>query len=129
MKRLLPKYYVYEIWDPVEQICRYVGKGHGKRVKDQSDPSKITNKRLRDLMLMYRGQGIDISAKIVYRHSIEAEVLRKEMVLIAKYGRVGVDKGGTLYNITSGGQGVVGRGIPVTIADIPYSTIKEAADA
>lgn len=129
MKKSLPKYYVYEIWDPVEKVCRYVGKGHGKRVKDQSNPERITNKRLQQLVESRRKEGFFIEPKIVYRHNIEADALRKEMALIAKYGRHGVDPNGTLFNITSGGQGIVGRGKPITIAEIPYSTIKEAADA
>jgi len=124
-----PKYYVYEIWDPLTEVCRYVGKGYGKRAKDQANPERITNEKLRKLVENCKNEGFEIEPIIVYRHNIEAEVLRKEMALIAKYGRLGIEPDGTLYNITAGGQGIVGRGKPVTIAGILYSTMKEAADA
>jgi transposase-like protein len=127
MKKALPKYYVYEIWDPIDGVCRYVGKGHGKRVADQSDPRKVGNPRLKALISDRKDQGIAIEPMIVYRHNIEAEVLRREMALIAKYGRIGVDPDGTLFNVTAGGQGITGRGKPVTIMGIVYSTITEAA--
>jgi len=129
MGRPLPKFYVYEIWDPVEKKCRYVGKGHGKRAEDQVDPDKINNARLKTLIETRAKEGIKLKPRIVYRHNSEAEVLRKEMALIAKYGRLGIEPGGTLYNLSGGGQGSTGHGKLTIVAGIPYSTIKEAAEA
>jgi hypothetical protein len=91
MKNNLPKYYVYEIWDPIANVCRYVGKGYGKRAKDQVDPKRIDNERLRQLVEHLKEEGFEVGPKIVYRHNMEADVLRKEMSIIAKYGRQDVD--------------------------------------
>ena len=129
MAKQLPKYYIYLIIDPVENKCRYVGKGHGRRAKDQVNSDKIKNPKLKDLIIQRAKEGIEIQPQIVYRHNIEAEVLRKEIALVARYGREGIDPEGTLFNITTGGQGIAGRGTSVSIANILYSTIKEAADA
>lgn len=129
MRSGLPKFYVYEIWDPLTQKCRYVGKGQGSRATNQVVEDKQRNPKLKRFLAECAAQSVEIAPKIVYRHNIEADVLRKERALIARYGREGVEQGGTLFNITSGGQGIFGRGTAVEIAGILYSTIKEAAEA
>lgn len=89
------KYYVYGIYDG-DNICRYIGKGKGKRVKDHFTNS--SNKLLRECI------DRNYTYKILFNELTEQEALLKEINLIKQYGRLDKNNG-TLFNETWGGDG------------------------
>lgn len=89
------KYYVYGIYDG-DNICRYIGKGKGKRVKDHFTNS--SNKLLRECI------DRNYTYKILFNSLTEQEALSKEIELIKLYGRLDKNNG-TLFNETWGGDG------------------------
>lgn len=90
------KYYVYGIYDG-ENICRYIGKGKGKRVKDHFT-NNSSNKLLREHI------DRNYTYKILFNSLTEQEALSKEIELIKLYGRLDKNNG-TLFNETWGGDG------------------------
>ena len=89
------KYYVYGIYDG-NNICRYIGKGKGKRVKNHFTNS--SNRLLRECI------DRNYTYKILFNELTEQEALLKEIDLIKQYGRLDKNNG-TLFNETWGGDG------------------------
>jgi hypothetical protein len=90
------KYYVYGIYDE-QNICRYIGKGKGNRVKMHFN-SCSSNKLLQECL------NKNYKYRILFKKLTEQDAYSKEIELIKLYGRL--DKGnGTLFNKTWGGDG------------------------
>lgn len=100
-------FYVYRYIDKIKNIPIYVGKGKTDR-KDmhmraakKGESSPFYN-RIRDLKFE---KGVSI--EIVKEKLLEHESMRLEAELIEKHGRICLGTG-TLYNLTSGGEGISG---------------------
>jgi hypothetical protein len=96
-------FYVYGLWTPgafdLDQI-RYVGKGCGMRVI-----ARRRSKRVAEWIAEVGEPHFDLLAA----NMTEAEAFALEIELIAKYGREGIDEGGVLWNVTTGGAGAPGQ--------------------
>jgi hypothetical protein len=97
-------YYVYGLWalyaalEP--DLIRYVGKGRGRRVIG----SKLTrSKRVKDWIEI--GEPL---FDIIAANLTEVDAYDLEIQTIAKYGREGIDLGGVLLNVSTGGAGAAG---------------------
>lgn len=90
------KYYVYGIYDE-QNICRYVGKGKGNRVKMHFNNCS-SNKLLQECL------NKNYKYKILFKKLTEQDAYSKEIELIKQYGRLDKDTG-TLFNKTWGGDG------------------------
>jgi hypothetical protein len=113
---------VYEIYDPRNGDCIYVGKGNlgdWNRFNDHyrfnnhlCDARNVTIKQVKNpfkarLLRKIIDAGLQPILRIVGEYSTEREALDEEIRLIAHYGRR--DKGlGTLTNLTDGGEGTCG---------------------
>jgi len=100
------QYYVYVFSDPRpgKGSCeRLVGKGHGRRAYDLKNGRPL---RFIRFVAQCEKLNLTIPRKIIACASEDA-ALKLEVKLIAKYGRLDLGKG-TLYNLTNGGDGVVG---------------------
>lgn len=91
-------FYTY-IWKDANGTPFYVGKGKGKRYLAAN-----AQQRSKDFMLVYAGGGC--VSEIVDEFIHESEAFAHEMELIQRYGRR--DFGGTLVNLTDGGEGASG---------------------
>ena len=102
-------YYVYIYKDPrptKNQQVVYVGKGTGDR--DLSHWSRGShNKPLQDFLSHLRQRGLEPIRQRVLETEDEQEAFKKEIELIALYGRRNIGTG-TLFNLTDGGEGVSG---------------------
>ena len=103
------KFYVYVYRDPRPRKGMqpvYVGKGTGDR--DMSHWLRGShNKPLQDFMSHVRLAGLVPTCQRVFETDDEQEAFAKEVELITLYGRR-IDKTGTLFNLTDGGEGVSG---------------------
>jgi hypothetical protein len=102
-------YYVYVYKDPrptKNQQVVYVGKGTGDR--DLSHWSRGShNKPLQDFLSHLRQRGLEPIRQRILETLDEAEAFKKEIELIALYGRRNIGTG-TLFNLTDGGEGLSG---------------------
>lgn len=102
-------YYVYIYKDPrptKNQQVVYVGKGTGDR--DLSHWSRGShNKPLQDFLSHLRQRDMEPIRQRVLETEDEQEAFKKEIELIALYGRRNIGTG-TLFNLTDGGEGLSG---------------------
>jgi hypothetical protein len=95
-------YYVYGLWAPgafEPDLIRYVGMGHGKRA---FCPPCHRSKRVKAWIAEMGEEPLfDIIAADLTRD----EAFYREREEIAKYGREGIDEGGRLLNVSTGGAG------------------------
>ncbi len=90
-------FYVYTLHDPRDfGHVIYVGKGSGNRAIN----FRSRNKHVREFIAEHGEPFFDIAAA----QMTEELALMLEAALIAKHGRIGIDEGGTLFNIATGGQ-------------------------
>ncbi len=105
-------YYVYLLLDPRDFYSPfYVGKGKGNRWRDHLHPSsaRIGKNQLKNSIIRkIRESGQDIGMLFWQTKMSEHDALELEKSLIAKFGRR-VDGTGILANLTTGGEGTVGR--------------------
>lgn len=99
-QNLKENYYVYVHCTLDEEIPFYIGKGKNDRCKNHLDRNSwwknIVNKH-------------DYYIKILEINLTEEEALKKEIFYISKIGRRQFGNGGTLVNLTDGGDGVKGK--------------------
>ena len=75
-------FYVYEHWDPIENKCFYVGKGHGSRATNfhkDNKPYKIIIEKLKSL-------GLKPEVRFIYKNLKEDDALAKEKERILLFG-------------------------------------------
>lgn len=95
-------FYVYE-WRRPDGTPFYVGKGRGSRDKSMN----MRNAIFLRIVAKIRKSGQEPVVVRVREDLTETEAFELEMALVAKYGRL--KKGGTLSNLTDGGEGVSGH--------------------
>ncbi len=111
-------YLVYELWNPLDNTCFYVGKSSGKRSRFPDHLRQARNlregKSLGDHNPIKAGtickiedSGFAPEYRIVFETAVEQEALEYEIKLIAKYGRRNTGTG-ILTNMTDGGEGIRG---------------------
>lgn len=111
-------YLVYELWNPIDRTCFYVGKSSGKRSRFSDHLRQARNlregKRLGDhnpikagTICKIQDAGLVPEYRVVFESNIEQEALNMEVKLIAKYGRRNTGTG-ILANMTDGGEGIRG---------------------
>jgi hypothetical protein len=115
------QYYSYFYFDPVDDQCRYVGKGHGRRLYKHL--IKSHNKKFGCWMNQLKDEGVQpVIVKIDMPSNEEAKQLEK--FWIQYYGRQ--DKGlGPLFNHTDGGDDADGwiNGVPQEVKDKISATL------
>lgn len=106
-----PTYYVYALIDPRNNQPFYIGKGKDDRVArhyyNWSSIDKI-NPHKRNKINKLKSLGYCPKYEILIESSNETLIFQKETELIAKWGRISIDKGGILTNINPGGEGNTG---------------------
>lgn len=95
-----PVYYVYHLVNPTTGMPFYVGKGKNRRCYQHlSDTMKTTrNKRLTGHIIKLRTKGIEPVILKVQENMTEKYAYDLEELEIRKYGRIGYDEGGILFN-------------------------------
>jgi hypothetical protein len=95
-----PVYYVYHLVNPTTGMPFYVGKGKNRRCYQHlSDTMKTSrNKRLTGHILKLRAKGIEPVILKVQENMTEKYAYDLEELEIRKYGRIGYDEGGILFN-------------------------------
>ncbi len=93
--------YVYVVFHPAYGVPIYVGKGTGNRWKNHLRYS--SNLLLRRVVRKY---GSNLPIVIVRQQLTHNDAYKIEIAFIAAIGRV--KDGGPLYNLTDGGDGVIG---------------------
>lgn len=96
-------FYVYMLCYP-DGVPFYVGKGKGRRVRRHLTRSH--NILVNRIIAKLRRNNQEPVIKIALEAECEFDAFRHEQELIAKYGRL--KKGGTLVNLTDGGEGPTG---------------------
>jgi hypothetical protein len=101
----LSLYYVYVLIDPCTNLPFYVGKGKNNRVITHywNQSESINPHKVRKIKKLKK-QGFKPKWEIVFESADEKEVYNKEKELIAKWGRLHIDKKGILTNISPGGK-------------------------
>ena len=98
-------YYCYALYAPDDNLehPRYVGKGRGRRAinNQRGQRSKRVRQWIEEL-------GEEPFFDIIAANLTESEAFALEIELIAKYGREGIDEGGVLLNVSTGGAGAAG---------------------
>lgn len=113
-------YYIYELWNPINNTPIYVG--YGKHNRQTSQPrykdhvqeaikyknNRIKNKKLNmykiHVILQLIENNIDIEYRFPYKNLTYDEACEKEKELIEHYGRRCINTG-SLTNIDAGGRG------------------------
>lgn len=92
-------YYVYGIFDPDSDRPFYIGKGHGKRAYDhlKRTCAPANNKKHRFIETI-REKGKEPLVLILFNYLLEQDAYDLEELLIASFGRDGIDDGGILVN-------------------------------
>jgi len=102
------KYVVYELWNPIKNQPFYVGKGSIKRKRWLShihDVDTDSNRHKTNTIKKIIKEGYSLEYRFVYYTNDEETAYKKEIQLIAEYGRRDL-KTGILTNMTDGGDGV-----------------------
>lgn len=96
-----PVYYVYHLVNPKTGMPFYVGKGKNRRCYQHlSDTMETTrNKRLTGHIIKLRAKGIEPVILKVQENMTEKYAYDLEELEIRKYGRIGYEEGGILFNI------------------------------
>jgi len=103
----MSKFYVYRYVDPRDNVCRYVGKGYGKRAYIHLMPSQCHNISFKGWICNLKEQGMKPIIEFICKDQDEEFCFFCEEEAIQRYGRL--DKGtGTLFNHTNGGEGQKG---------------------
>lgn len=111
-------YLVYELWNPLDNTCFYVGKSSGKRSRFPDHLRQARNlregKHLGDhnpikagTICKIQDAGFDPEYRVAFECENEQDALDFEVKLIAKYGRRNTGTG-ILSNMTDGGEGIRG---------------------
>lgn len=111
-------YLVYELWNPLDNTCFYVGKSSGKRSRFPDHLRQARNlregKHLGDhnpikagTICKIQDAGFEPEYRVVFECENEQDALDFEVKLIAKYGRRNTGTG-ILSNMTDGGEGIRG---------------------
>lgn len=111
-------YLVYELWNPIDSTCFYVGKSSGKRSRFPDHLRQARNlregKKLGDhnpikagTICKIQDAGFAPEYRVVFETIVEQDALNFEVKLIAKYGRRNTGTG-ILTNMTDGGEGIRG---------------------
>jgi hypothetical protein len=100
-------FYVYSLHDPRKDFAleypRYVGMGSGTRAI--SNTGRQRSKRVKEWIA---DMGVEPFFDLIAANLTEADACVLEIETIAKYGREGIDPGGTLLNVALGGPGARG---------------------
>lgn len=105
------EFYVYLLLDPRRFFMPfYVGKGKGNRPRNHLGKAKPTNRRLAGYIRKMRQAGCEPVVSFWVKELTEEAAYALERDLVARFGRRGLDDGGILMNLTSGGDGC-GSGI------------------
>lgn len=101
------RFYVYYLIDPRTNEPFYVGKGTGHRcfAHLSKNPNTCKNKRLFGHIRKMRLQGTEPKVIKVKEYLTEDAAYSLEKQEIAKYGRIGFEERGILFNILEGGTG------------------------
>jgi hypothetical protein len=103
-------FYVYILRDPrpgKDMQPIYVGKGKGRRAHKHWHVMHHRNPLLHNTFGKIRKAGLEVVVEIVSYFDVEAEAFKREIELIAKYGRRN-DGTGILRNLSNGGEGPAG---------------------
>jgi hypothetical protein len=103
-------FYTYVYKDPrPTKFCQpvYVGKGQGRRAWAHWEKQVKHNPGFGSFLALLRREGLEPIIEVMKDGLDEAEAFYEEIRLIAVYGRRDL-KTGTLFNLTSGGEGAVG---------------------
>jgi hypothetical protein len=97
-------YYVYALYAPDDHLehPRYVGKGKGRRV------IATRGRRSKRVRAWIDELGEEPFFDLIACNLTESEAFALEVETIAKYGREGIDDGGVLLNVSTGGAGAPG---------------------
>lgn len=87
----------------------YIGIGTAKRPRkhfaEANGKGGHRNWRLHEVLMSHRAAGIAPEIQIIGTYSNRADACAAERREIAKWGRTGIEEGGILCNLASGGQG------------------------
>jgi hypothetical protein len=114
-----PMPYTYVYFCPITEDPIYVGKGTDRRaqwhIENCEDPPEKANKWFMSRLRKIKAAGLEPRIEIVLDDVSSREALDKEIELIALYKRK--SKGGTLYNLTDGGESTVGYKAPPDVIE------------
>ena len=102
----MKQFYSYLYKDPVTNIARYAGKGHGNRYNHHTKHTRFTNKALAGWISNLKNNGLEPIIYIVPALDEDHAFLLEEC-FVKIYGRLDLGTG-TLFNHTNGGEGHTG---------------------
>lgn len=101
----MSKFYVYELYDPRDEIVFYVGKGQKGRIhQHEVEARKGRQSRKCDKIREIEAAGLSIGKRKVSKHAVELDAYEAEAALICEYGLA------RLTNVSPGGGGVFSAG-------------------
>lgn len=109
----MPKFYVYELIDPRNNIPFYIGKGHGNRCYEheknvlRENYIEYRNKPKYNLIKEILENQLEVKINFIEKDLEENDAFIVEAAYIQKIGRQD-QKQGSLLNLTNGGEGVIG---------------------
>lgn len=100
-------FYIYAYYEPERAEPFYIGKGTGNRSNEHLKETCLNlndrfHKKLRKLI----NDGFQPDIEIIVDNLNETDSFEIERRLIKQYGKI--ENGGTLYNMTDGGEGISG---------------------
>lgn len=103
-------FYVYALTDPRKNnLPFYIGKGKGKRAYSHLYPCSLKEVSFKNSTIKaIKNEGYEPSVLILHENLSEQEAFKKEIELIAFYGRRDTDTG-ILANLSNGGDGLSGH--------------------
>ena len=90
------KYYVYALIDPRTNTPFYIGKGSKNRMFDHLKDNRGVRKQ--EVISQIRKDGLEPVPTKLVENLTEDDAYKKEIELIKKYGRKGIDENGILCN-------------------------------